>query len=75
MDPENERKIFYLMLDSSRGSDVSQSFLITPKLLPNLVPDHANNITILFIYNGMYTLKQEDWDKYANKIGFGNQYD
>jgi len=75
MDPENERKIFYLMLDSSRGSDVSQSFLITPKLLPNLVPDHANNITILFIYNGMYNLKQEDWDKYANKIGFGNQYD
>ncbi len=71
MDPENERKIFYLMLDSSKGSDISQSFLITPKLLPDLVPNHANNITVLFIYNGVHNIKQEEWDQYAKEIKAG----
>jgi chromosome segregation ATPase len=62
MDPVNERKIFYQMLDSSRGHDIPQSFLITPKLLPDLVPNNANNITVLFIYNGPFNITQEAWE-------------
>jgi chromosome segregation ATPase len=73
MDLQNERKIFYLMLDSSRGRDAPQSFLITPKLLPNLVPNHANNITILFIYNGPHNnLSDVEWHKYQQAITEGN---
>ncbi|KAL0480003.1 hypothetical protein AKO1_007318 [Acrasis kona] len=68
MDPVNERKIFYQMLDSSRGDDIPQSFLITPKLLPDLVPNNANNITVLFIYNGPYNVTQPEWEKYAAKF-------
>ena len=64
MDPNNERKIFYQMLDSSQGEDIPQSFLITPKLLPNLVPNKANNITVLFIFNGPVNVSQEIVEKY-----------
>ncbi|KAL9653060.1 hypothetical protein ABK040_006280 [Willaertia magna] len=64
MDPTNERKILFQMLDASQGDDIPQSFLITPKLLPNLVPENANNITILFIYNGPENIKQDALAKY-----------
>lgn len=60
MDPINERKIFLQMLESSRGEDVPQSFLITPKLLPELVPEETAHITVLFIFNGPYNLTQKD---------------
>jgi len=60
MDPINERKIFHQMLKSCTGKDVPQSFLITPKLLPDLVPHDANNITILFIFNGAFGLDADD---------------
>ena len=73
MDPLNEKKIFYLMLDSSRGDDIPQSFLITPKLLPDLVPNHANNITILFIYNGFYNMSQKEWDNFCSALALGHQ--
>eukprot|EP01027_Heterolobosea_sp_BB2_P006932 GEZU01010378.1.p1 GENE.GEZU01010378.1~~GEZU01010378.1.p1 ORF type:complete len:869 (-),score=268.96 GEZU01010378.1:51-2597(-) len=59
MDPVNERKIFLQMLKSSAGPDVPQCFLITPKLLPDLVPD-SDDITILFIYNGSWNLYQDE---------------
>lgn len=68
MDPVNERKIFYQMLDSSRGDDVPQSFLITPKLLPDLVPNNADNITILFIYNGPYNMSQVTWEGWLSQF-------
>lgn len=60
MDPINERKIFLQMLEASSGEDVPQSFLITPKLLPDLVPENTSNITVLFIFNGAYNLSQKD---------------
>jgi len=59
MDPINERKIFLQMLEASRGEDVPQSFLITPKLLPDLVPENTQHITVLFIYNGQYNITQD----------------
>eukprot|EP01080_Neovahlkampfia_damariscottae_P003347 gene3347-5894_t len=59
MDPVNERKIFLQMLESSRGENVPQAFLITPKLLPDLVPENTDNITVLFIFNGPYNITQE----------------
>ncbi|KAG2388085.1 hypothetical protein C9374_000935 [Naegleria lovaniensis] len=68
MDSVNERKIFYQMLDSSQGEDIPQSFLITPKLLPNLVPNNANNITILFIFNGPVNISQDLVAKYFSKF-------
>lgn len=68
MDSVNERKIFYQMLDSSQGEDIPQSFLITPKLLPNLVPNNANNLTILFIFNGPVNISQDLVAKYFSKF-------
>jgi chromosome segregation ATPase len=60
MDPINERKIFLQMLEASRGKDVPQSFLITPKLLSNLVPNNCEIITVLFIYNGPHNTNQRN---------------
>ncbi|EFC42567.1 structural maintenance of chromosome 5 [Naegleria gruberi] len=64
MDPQNERKIFYQMLDSSQGEDIPQSFLITPKLLPDLVPNNANNITVIFVFNGPANISQDEFAKF-----------
>lgn len=64
MDPTNERKIFYQMLESSKGRNIPQSFLITPKLLPDLVPNEARNITVLFIFNGPFNIPQALYNMY-----------
>jgi hypothetical protein len=48
------------MLESSKGDDIPQTFLITPKLLPDLIPENADNVTVLFIFNGMFNLNQTE---------------
>jgi hypothetical protein len=47
------------MLESSSGENVPQAFLITPKLLPDLVPENTDNITVLFIFNGPLNVTQD----------------
>lgn len=74
MDPINERKIFLQMLRSCQGRDVPQSFLITPKLLPDLVPRDANNISILFILNGPFVISSLEWMRYSKNKGL-SEYD
>jgi hypothetical protein len=53
------------MLESSKGDDIPQTFLITPKLLPDLIPDNelCKNLTILFIFNGVFNLKQKEMEE------------
>ncbi len=51
MDPINERAIFNLITQSSeQRSDAPQYFLVTPKLLPNLV--FTKSMSILIVCNG-----------------------
>eukprot|EP00993_Chasmostoma_nieuportense_P001503 NODE_237_length_2621_cov_95.565758_g68_i1.p1 GENE.NODE_237_length_2621_cov_95.565758_g68_i1~~NODE_237_length_2621_cov_95.565758_g68_i1.p1 ORF type:complete len:771 (+),score=239.22 NODE_237_length_2621_cov_95.565758_g68_i1:85-2397(+) len=47
MDASNQRKVFYQMLDACAEPDTPQSFLITPKLLPDMIPSNALNWTCL----------------------------
>eukprot|EP00761_Pharyngomonas_kirbyi_P003767 gb/GECH01003771.1/.p1 GENE.gb/GECH01003771.1/~~gb/GECH01003771.1/.p1 ORF type:complete len:1131 (+),score=398.05 gb/GECH01003771.1/:1-3393(+) len=67
MDPNNERAIFNEILRCSKGKNTPQCFLITPKLLSNLVPPDRN-ITVLFIYNGIGNLKQEEWEHFRQQF-------
>jgi hypothetical protein len=42
------------MLESSSGENVPQAFLITPKLLPDLVPENTDSI-----FNGPLNVTQD----------------
>ena len=53
MDPKNERKIFEQMVASACAPGTPQCFLLTPKLLPQLV--YSKEVTVLAIYNGPWT--------------------
>lgn len=46
MDHNNEVNVFRLMLNASEGDDVPQTFLLSPKLLPDLIPDHAGTLCV-----------------------------
>ncbi|CAL1540764.1 unnamed protein product [Lymnaea stagnalis] len=50
MDPNNERRIFQLVVETVCKLSASQYFLLTPKLLPDL--EYDKNITVLCVYNG-----------------------
>lgn len=62
LDDRNERLVFKRIVENScqppgRGGytdHAGQYFLITPKLLPNLYDMEAEQITVLFIFNGKY---------------------
>lgn len=50
MDPVNERKVWKLLGDAATAPDTPQCFLLTPKLLPDLL--FSNKVTVLQIFNG-----------------------
>lgn len=67
MDQVNERKIFMQMLESSKGQDIPQTLLISPKLLDNLVPETARNMTVIFITNGPFNISQDWYNSFMNR--------
>eukprot|EP00198_Chlamydomonas_reinhardtii_P001035 XP_001690370.1 structural maintenance of chromosomes protein 5B [Chlamydomonas reinhardtii] len=50
MDPVNERKVFQQLVTASTEQDTPQCFLLTPKLLSDLV--YSGDVTVLQIMNG-----------------------
>ncbi|KAH9499281.1 Structural maintenance of chromosomes protein 5 [Bulinus truncatus] len=59
MDPNNERKIFTLVVQTVCKTSASQYFLLTPKLLPDL--DYDEHITVLCVYNGPELMEYNKW--------------
>uniref|UniRef100_A0A8C5WDB0 Structural maintenance of chromosomes protein 5 n=1 Tax=Leptobrachium leishanense TaxID=445787 RepID=A0A8C5WDB0_9ANUR len=60
MDPENERRVFDMVVATACKANTSQYFFITPKLLQNL--KYAEKMTVLFVYNGPYMLEPTKWN-------------
>jgi len=54
MDPNNERRVFELVVETVCRPNTSQYFLITPKLLPDL--KYTDRMTILTVLNGHWML-------------------
>lgn len=54
MDAVNERKIFNILVSSSRSPTTPQCFLLTPKLLPDMEYPEGEDatVTIQSIFNG-----------------------
>lgn len=50
MDPNNERKIFDLLLEIVANAEQSQFFYVTPKLIPEL--GWNRNLSCTVIFNG-----------------------
>ncbi|GFO25795.1 structural maintenance of chromosomes protein 5-like [Plakobranchus ocellatus] len=59
MDPKNERKIFELVVQTVCKKSLSQYFLLTPKLLPDL--EYDENMTVLCVYNGPGMMGHSNW--------------
>lgn len=68
MDPNNEKNVFQLMLNASRGDDVPQTFLLTPKLLPGLIPQDTDNLTVLIVFNGPDMLTSQVWNSTIERM-------
>ncbi|KAL9986165.1 hypothetical protein ACROYT_G000260 [Oculina patagonica] len=60
MDPNNERRVFELVVETACRPNTSQYFLITPKLLPDLT--YKDKMTILCVFNGHYMVPHTDWN-------------
>lgn len=59
MDPNNERRVFELVVKTACKENTSQYFLITPKLLPDLT--YTDKMTILCVFNGYYMVPHTQW--------------
>merc|ERR1711966_187452 len=71
LDERNERLVFRRIVANSTRRPGQQGptdhsgqyFLITPKLLPNLYDMEVEAMTVLFIFNGPYNVRDpRDWD-------------
>ncbi|PFX34941.1 Structural maintenance of chromosomes protein 5 [Stylophora pistillata] len=60
MDPNNERRVFELVVETACRPNTSQYFLITPKLLPDLT--YKEKMTILCVFNGHYMVPHTNWN-------------
>ncbi|CAF0825151.1 unnamed protein product [Didymodactylos carnosus] len=60
MDPQNERRVFELLVRHSSDKANSQYFLLSPKLLPDL--KYSKKIKLLFVCNGEVALKSHEWN-------------
>ena len=60
MDPNNERRVFELVVETVCRPNTSQYFLITPKLLPDL--KYTDRMTILTVLNGHWMLPHKQCD-------------
>lgn len=52
MDPNNERKIFQMLVDVTCQQGQSQYFFVTPKLLPDL--PYNDLMTVTVVHNGKH---------------------
>nr|CAB3266388.1 structural maintenance of chromosomes protein 5-like [Phallusia mammillata] len=59
MDPDNERRVFQVIVNSSSKEFASQYVLITPKLLPNLT--YNRHMTVHCVYNGPHMPQHNEW--------------
>jgi chromosome segregation ATPase len=59
MDPRNERLVHKLIVEAACSKSNSQYFLITPKLLPDLV--YHEKMTVLCVFNGPWQ-PVDRWD-------------
>lgn len=59
MDPQNERKVFELVVKTACSTNSSQYFLLTPKLLQDL--NYTDNITILCVFNGQHLINHTEF--------------
>ncbi|XP_075219909.1 structural maintenance of chromosomes 5 isoform X3 [Lycorma delicatula] len=64
MDEVNERQIYRLLLQTIDEASMSQYFLITPKLLKNLV--FTRDVIVHTIYNGMACITNDHSEKVMN---------
>ncbi|XP_053825121.1 structural maintenance of chromosomes protein 5 isoform X1 [Vidua chalybeata] len=60
MDPMNERRVFEMVVETACKKRTSQYFLITPRLLQNLI--YNDKMTVLFVYNGPFMLETYKWN-------------
>ncbi|XP_057299997.1 structural maintenance of chromosomes protein 5-like [Hydractinia symbiolongicarpus] len=60
MDPNNERRVFELVVETVCKPNTSQYFLITPKLLPDL--KYKEGMTILTVLNGHWMLPHNQFN-------------
>jgi structural maintenance of chromosomes protein 5 len=66
MDPRNERLVHKLIVNAACVGSTSQYFLVTPKLLPDLV--YHEKMRVLCIFNGFW--QPESWDLVAETEEF-----
>ncbi|KAI9296882.1 P-loop containing nucleoside triphosphate hydrolase protein [Neoconidiobolus thromboides FSU 785] len=66
MDPRNERLIHKQLIETACKPNTAQYFLITPKLLPNLV--YHQNMKVLCIYNGEWQPKRFLMTNYLSSL-------
>lgn len=69
LDERNERLVFSRIVENSTlaaidspSNHCGQYFLITPKLLPNLIQMENEDVTILCIFNGIHNFNYGDWN-------------
>ena len=55
-------QVFLKMLESSASENAPQSFLITPKFLPNIMPENPKHLDIYYILNGAHAPSQDGYD-------------
>lgn len=60
MDPENERKVFDIIVQNSCSKQFAQYFLLTPKLLPDLSFDDKTNV--ICVFNGPFNLPHAKYE-------------
>lgn len=60
MDPNNERKVFELMVQTVSTLGSSQYFLFSPKLLPGL--PFNESVTVCVVHNGPFMLPHCNWN-------------
>ncbi|XP_066599274.1 structural maintenance of chromosomes protein 5 isoform X2 [Prorops nasuta] len=60
MDASNERRVFDLLVNITGKPNSSQYFLLTPKLLPNLI--YSKTVTIHCVFNGPFMISHKDFN-------------
>ncbi|XP_012264932.2 structural maintenance of chromosomes protein 5 [Athalia rosae] len=75
MDATNERRVFELIVSITGKPNGSQYFLLTPKLLPNLL--YTETAIVHCVFNGPFSISHQDFDmnEYCQKIAYKNHRD
>ncbi|KAF6036619.1 SMC5 [Bugula neritina] len=60
MDADNERKVFELVVKAACRPNTPQYFLLTPKLLPDLL--YTERMAVHIVHNGPYMVEHSKWN-------------